>query len=227
MGKQIQVYCRRLMCAAVLQLIVFIILPPAVTIAVFLGVYKHYRDMLFLIAISFNFSFAMLLCADGIKRNLPSEPFVLAIRYGEAEDVLRALKVSPVTKDAFYSIRPVGKTTVRLLAIFSDEKGTNLKAAKKRANAAINKLSEYKAEQPVYKALRMLRLNVVIAQRADGMEMNSALLCSQGRNEMILEAVIFLQDRRLMIPCVPKGADIHEIQRYRTAAMMLADALSS
>lgn len=226
---EFQKYCQKLTCIAVLQLIAFIIIPLMATIAAFLGAYKHYRIMFLLAIISVVFCSAMLFCACAIRNALSSTPFVFEIKDSDAGDVLRTLNLSPVINGAYYNIRPVGRTTLRLLAILSNEKGVNLKSIKKRANAVINRLSGYEEAQPVLETFKMLRLNIVIAEDRDSLDnavLNAALFCSQGRNEMILGVIILLQTRQLIIPRIPKGADIHEIQRYKTTTKMLVDVLS-
>ena len=219
--------CKKLMLANVLQLISFLSVLFAATIAAFLGVYRYYITLIFWTAIALTLNSAMLLCAHSIKKRLPTTPFAIKLQQSRPDEIVQALEVKPVIPNAYYNFRKIGRKNVRLLVLLAN--GSEGKNLKKRANSEINKQTKYRGEQPLFEAFKMLRLNLTImeCQNQKGSTIpKDSLYCSCGRAEMVLNMSIFMQDHRLLIPPLPKHAELHEIRRYRAALRMLKNALS-
>lgn len=125
--------CKRLMLANVLQLISFLSVLFAATIAVFLGVYRYYITLSFWTAIALTLNSAMLLCAHSIKKRLPTTPFAIKLQQSRPNEIVQALEVKPVIPDAYYNFRKIGRTNIRLLVLLAN--GLEGKNLKKRANA--------------------------------------------------------------------------------------------
>ena len=219
--------CKRLMLANVLQLISFLSILFAATIAVFLGVYRYYITLIFWTAIALTLNSAMLLCAHSIKKRLPTTPFAIKLQQSRPDEIVQALGVKPVIPNVYCDFRRSGRTNIRLLVLLAN--GSEGKNLKKRANAEINKQTKYRGERPLFEAFKMLRLNLTIMECQNqkcSTTPRDSLYCSCGRVEMVLNMPIFMQDHRLLIPPLPKHAELHEIRRYRAALRMLKNALS-
>lgn len=168
----------------------------------------------------------MLLCAHSIKKRLPTTPFAIKLQQSRPDEIVQALGVKPVIPNVYCDFRRSGRTNIRLLVLVHD--GVEVKVLKKRANAAINKLTKYREEQPLFEAFKMLRLNLTVMEcqnQKGSTTPKDSLYCSCGRVEMVLNMSIFMQDHRLLIPPLPKHAELHEIRRYRAALRMLGEAL--
>ena len=83
--------CKRLMLANVLQLISFLSVLFAATIAAFLGVYRYYITLIFWTAIALTLNSAMLLCAHSIKKRLPTTPFAIKLQQSRPDEIVQAL----------------------------------------------------------------------------------------------------------------------------------------
>lgn len=218
--------CKRLMLANVLQLISFLSVLFAATIAAFLGVYRYYITLIFWTAIALTLNSAMLLYAHSIKKRLPTTPFAIKLQQSRPDEIVQALGVKPVIPNVYCDFRRSGKTNIRLLVLLAN--GSEGKNLKKRADAGINKQTKYRGERPLFEAFKMLRLNLTIMEcqnQKDSTTPKDSLYCSCGRVEMVLNMSIFMQDHRLLIPPLPKHAVLHEIRWYRAALRMLGEAL--
>lgn len=218
--------CKRLMLASVLQLVSSISILCTVTIVPLLGIYRHYILMIFGTTIALIANSMMILCSRGIKRCLPTTPFAIKLQQSRPDEIVQALGVKPVIPNVYCDFRRSGKTNIRLLVLLAN--GLEGKNLKKRANAEINKQTKYRGERPLFEAFKMLRLNLTIMEcqnQKDSTTPKDSLYCSCGRVEMVLNMPIFMQDHRLLIPPLPKNAELHEIRRYRVVLRMLGEAL--
>ncbi len=125
--------CKRLMLANVLQLISFLSVLFAATIAAFLGVYRYYITLIFWTAIALTLNSAMLLCAHSIKKRLPTTPFAIKLQQSRPDEIVQALEVKPVIPNVYCDFRRSGKTNIRLLVLLAN--GSEGKNLKKRADA--------------------------------------------------------------------------------------------
>lgn len=215
------------MLASVLQLVSSISILCTVTIVPLLGIYRHYILMIFGATIALIANSMMILCSRGIKRCLPTTPFALKLQRSQTDEILQALEAKPVIPDAYYNFRKIGRMNIRLLVLVHD--GVEMKVLKKRANAAINKLTKYREEQPLFEVFKMIRLNLTIEKNSgqrSSVTAQDVMYCSHGRAEMVLNMVIFPRDHQLLIPRLQKDAELHEIRRYQAAIRMMKNALS-
>ena len=124
--------CKRLMLANVLQLISFLSVLFAATIAVFLGVYRYYITLILWTAVALTLNSAMLLYAHSIKKRLPTTPFAIKLQQSRPDEIVQALGVKPVIPNVYCDFRRNGRTNIRLLVLL--ENGSEGKNRKKRAN---------------------------------------------------------------------------------------------
>ena len=143
--------CKRLMLANVLQLISFLSVLFAATIAVFLGVYRYYITLIFWTAIALALNATMLLCAHSIKKRLPTTPFAINLQQSRPDEIVQALEVKQSSPMFTVIFAGVAEQTFGFSSCWrTDQKDRTERSAPMPKHAELHEIRRYRA------ALRML-----------------------------------------------------------------------
>ena len=143
---------------------------------------------------------------------------------------LSFLFLAKVCDGAYVSFRKYGKTSLRILIQWVPDCGQEeILTQRKKANRRINQAYPVKAEAPLFDALRMARVNLIVCEDLSDelirrVERDTEKML--GRNESIINAAIALKDKTMVFPDCLHGPSYIEIQKYEAAAKTLCNSLA-
>lgn len=155
----------------------------------------------------------------------------IQISYANKESLITSFNANQIMDDAYIVFQKKDNLRLRLLLQFIPRFDKEVLAKqRKNANKMINKQYNIKGNLPLYDALKMLRINLVICEEMSDsvlhwVERDTAKL--MGRNESIINAAVVIKQGMLLFPDCPHGATYIEIRKYELAAKTLCSSLVS
>ena len=155
----------------------------------------------------------------------------IQISYVNKESLIAAFNANQIMDDTYIVFRKKDDLRLRMLLQFIPRFDKEVLAKqRKNANKIINKQYNIKGNLPLYDALKMLRINLVICEEMSDsvlhwVERDTAKL--MGRNESIINAAVVIKQRMLLLPDCPHGATYIEIRKYELAVKILCSSLIS
>ena len=98
-----------------------------------------------------------------------------------------------------------------------------LSKQRKKANQILNKQLNTRSEVPLYSALKMIRINLVISLHEYLTGSTSNLL---SRNEIVIPAAVVLGERKMLYPKCMADVTPNELSRYIAVATYLVEKLN-
>jgi len=182
----------------------------------------------------------VLLCAGTIAfctlypkhlgRRADLSPYAIPILFSDFEGVCAALSAQRFEEDAALAFRRHPGCHVRLLVQHCPEFDQKAVSARRKVlNQAINRRHSISQWGSSEKILRGLRINLVVCQHlSDASESwlrrDPARLLE--RNEAIVNAVVCLDEHRLLLPAILAPLDWGTLRKYRTAVELLTGSLA-
>ena len=157
-------------------------------------------------------------------------PYTIPIYATDFESICVLLTASPIDEDGWISFRKIKKLSVRLLIQHCQQfNKKDLSSRRKTLNRQINLRFSVRQDGPADAVLKRLRVNLVVCQHSSDAAISwvgrdSVRLLS--RNEAIINAVICLQTQELLFPACLDSLALGEVEKYRTAAELLINALT-
>ena len=139
--------------------------------------------------------------------------------------ILQRLQAVPVIPDAYVAFHSHNKMKIRTIVSFTlDYDSKEIKQHRKKVNREINRVYGVKSKMPLYEALSMLRINLVVCPTggnavSEWVSRNADSLLY--RNEAIIHAAIILEEKKLLIPAVLASLDLGQLHTYQTAISYL------
>lgn len=169
----------------------------------------------------------MIYLISAKQSQIPSHQ--IHISYANKESLITSFNASQIMDDAYIVFQKKDDLRLRLLLQFIPQFDKDILAKqRKKANRMINTQYNIQENLPLYDALKMLRINLVICEEMS----NSVLLWVErdtaklmGRNESIINAAVVLKQGLLLIPKCPHGATYLDIRKYELAAKTLCSTL--
>lgn len=157
-------------------------------------------------------------------------PYCIPLDNETLSSIVSSLDAAEMGSGGYAAFSKLGKYTVRLLIQHAPQfDQRELSQQRKKLNRKINARYQVKSQMPLFEALSMLRINLVVCNEAPAdlseyLEQNIEVLLS--RNELIVPAVIVLDRQQLFFPDCMAALTINQLARYVTAAQYLCDALT-
>lgn len=164
------------------------------------------------------------------KQNL-RQVYRIPVDCENLDSVVCVFSAAKVCDGAYVSFRKYGKHTLRILIQCVPGCGQKqISTQRKKANRLINQTYHVKAEAPLFDALRMVRVNLIVCDALSEelirrVERDTEKKLS--RNESIINAAIAVKDKTMVFSDCLHGPSYIEIQKYEAAARTLCNSLSS
>lgn len=159
----------------------------------------------------------------------PLTPYCVPLDDVTFSAIVSGFDAAEVESGGYAAFSKLGKYSVRLLIQHTHRfDHGELCQQRKKLNRKNNAHYKTKTEMPIFEALSMLRINLVVCDEApddvwEYLEKNIELLLS--RNELIVPAVIALDRQQLFFPNCMASLTINQLARYVAAARYLCSAL--
>lgn len=190
---------------------------------------RWYLSFLFLSMICVCLLTLFVLSCLKKKQNF-RQVYRIPVDFDNMDSIVCAFSAAKVCDGAYVSFRKYGKTTLRILIQWvPDCEQEQISAQRKKANRLINQAYPVKAEAPLFDALRMARVNLIVCDDLSDelirrVERDTEKML--GRNESIINAAIALKDKTIVFPDCLHGPSYIEIQKYEAAAKTLCNSLA-
>ena len=189
-------------------------------------------EMLFVFGISLlTIPFFLLLFAsvlsmiltEGRSRVLSEdkEPYCVSIFPDSTKSILTALCANEIKEDVFVSLTNINGYSTRILVQeikFFDN--VALSKERKKTNQFLNRFFNTQQMVPLYSALKMIRINIIVCHRANEALYRYLSKSTENlffRNEIIIPVVVVLEQRSALFPKISPNVNLNQLSRYLAA----------
>lgn len=163
--------------------------------------------------------------------SIDSEPYRISLHSGATDFIISKLNAHEIYSGVFVADTSIcGYATHIMIQSILLFDSSELSKQRKKAHQVMKKRCKMKVDVPLYDALKMIRVNLVICERDSPslyayLQKNAVNLLH--RNETVIPVVVVLSEQIMLYPNCMANLTLNQISRYVAVANYLAEKFST
>lgn len=159
-----------------------------------------------------------------------TEPYCVPLSFKSKDAIISALGAKEIDNAVYASVIAIKGYSARIMIQEAESFDKSLLSKqRKKANQILNKQLNTRSEVPLYSALKMIRINLVICEE-NSPSLHEYLTGSTSnllsRNEIVIPAAVVLSERKMLYPKCMADVTPNELSRYIAVATYLVEKLN-
>ena len=159
-----------------------------------------------------------------------TEPYCVSLSLKSKDAIISALGAKEIDNAVSASVIAIKGYSARIIIQEAESFDKSLLSKqRKKANQILNKQLNTRSEVPLYSALKMIRINLVICEE-NSPSLHEYLTGSTSnllsRNEIVIPAAVVLSERKMLYPKCAADVTPNELSRYIAVAAYLVEKLN-
>ena len=160
-----------------------------------------------------------------------TEPYCVPLFLESKDAIISALGAKEIENTVYASVIAIKGYSTRIMIQEAEPFDKSLMSKqRKKANQILNKQLNAHSEVPLYSALKMIRINLVICEKNspslhEYLSRSTSNLLS--RNEIVIPAAVILSEQKMLYPKCTADVTPNQLSRYTAVATYLVDRLNT